>query len=301
MNIVDQNPFTSLLDKIQDGLEHERTFIGVYLTTKGQMKILKDETTGKFVWYPSAALLHAEFLKRLMAKPDEYNNCVFYAINGRSYMNNKLLINLYEKLKTQVSHEMLLVFNPVPLEFHKKSYLGMFMPLEINLSRVYEKVKKDPSLLFEAAKHAKHLVFNESKPCTSCGTLCHIPNMKDSEIAKSVRDEVDDLTNGKNHYCFNCGKLFIASTVKHVMLSCSDAVKVNATNVLLTEVAKLDLNNPSFDFTKAQNILSDLMSYVGTASMLVVDGNDVKQVKSKASSQKHVGLTKPTEIPNWMN
>jgi hypothetical protein len=302
MSITDQNPFTSLLDKIQDGLEHERTFIGVYLNTKGQMKILKDETTGKFVWYSSAALLHAEFLKRLTAKPEEYSNCLFYAIKGTSYANNKLLINFYEKLKTQVTHEMLLVFNSVPLEFHKKSYLGMFMPLELNLSRLYEKVKKDPSLLFEAAKRAKHLVFDESKPCTSCGVLCHIPDMKDSKIAKSVRDEVSDLANGHNHYCFDCGKLFIASTVKHAMLSCNDVSKINAVTALLTEVAKLDLNNPSFDFTKAQNILSDLMSYVGTANMFVVDGNDVKQVKSKASSQKPiVGLTKPTEIPNWMN
>jgi len=86
------------------------------------------------------------------------------------------------------------------------------------------------------------------------------------------------------------------------MLSCSDVSKVNTVTALLTEAAKLDLNNPSFDFTKAQNILSDLISYVGTANMLVVDGKDVKQMKSKAASQKPIiGLTKPTEIPNWMN
>ena len=296
-----QNPLNILLDKIYDQLVFTRTFIGVCLNKKGQMTILKDEATGKFTWYASCALIHAEFVNRMQKDPATYSGCDFYALNGENYMKNKLLINLYENKSLSVTPEMLIVLNGVELNFHKKSSIGMFMPTKLNLDKLYEKIKSDPSKLFEATLLAKDIVFQESEPCTSCGVMCFVPDMeRHPNASPAAIKHIENVKDENKQFCFDCGRSVMINLAKYKMAGCTDLNKINTVRNMIIELEKLDLNNPKFDFDKAQNVMKTLMSHVSKASMIVVE-NDNVSIHKVDDNKPAYNLTKTTEVAPWMN
>lgn len=282
-------------------MAHATTFIGVCITTKRHMKIIKDEATGKFAWYASCAALHTEFMKRMQADPSKYKGCDFYAISGLNYLNNKLMINAAESAKITISAEALVVLNAVELNFHKKASIGMFMPIQFNLEKVYDKIKNDPSQLFAAASRAKDLIFNESKPCTSCGTLCHVPDMSDHpEMSSAMLKDIMDITSDNKHFCFNCGRTIMINMAKHKMEACSDFVKINKVTELVVEFEKFDLSNTNFDFDRAQHVMRELMHCISKTNVTVVKNDKVIREEDSGKPNK-TKLTKPQDIPNWLN
>jgi len=296
------NPFNTLLDKLNHKLGHLRTFIGIYVNAQGEMKILRDSATGKFAWYTSCASLHTEFLKHLHNREPEYENCDFYAIAGMSYINNQLLINGYERTKVKVSYEMLLVFNAIELNFHKKASIGMFMPIEYNLNALYDKIKKDPSLMFEALTRAKQLVFTETKPCTSCSTICHVPELEGHpSLSSDAIKEIEYITEDNKYFCFSCGKTLMINMAKHKMIACSDLNKIKQVQSLVVEFDQLDFNNCNFDFNKAQKIMKDLMAHVSKSRMTVVDKDKVSREDNFSPSDISAIKLEPKDVPPWMN
>lgn len=299
-----ENPFNELLSRIRSGLANQYKFLGVYLNRHGQLQIIKD-ANGKIVWYSSCALLYAEFLKRLVSDPKEYSKCEFYAINGKLYQHDKLLINLYvNQAVSGISRDMMLVFDAVHLNFHKKSSIGLFMPIQFNLDKINEKVHKDPSFLFEAAKRAKDLVFNETKPCTSCGELCHVPDVEDiPDITESQLTAINKMTEGNKIFCFDCGRIFMTKTAAYKIEGCTDFNKVNTVKSLSAEIIKMDFRNSSFDFDKAQNLLKDLMAHISNKiSMTAVDNDKVTSATSNQNKPKvNFNLPANENIKPWMN
>lgn len=278
--------------------------MGVSLDSKGRMQILRD-ANGKIAWYNSCALLHAEFLKLLLSKPTDYANCDFFAINGKNYQHDKLLISLYEnKDVSGITRDMLIVFDAVSLDFHKKANIGMFMPIQFNLDRLYEKVKKDPTFLFDAAKRAKDLVLNETKSCTSCGTLCHVPDVEDiPHITAAQMAEVKRMSEGNRLFCFDCGRIFMTNTAEYKISDCTEAHKVNAVKALSSEISKMDFYNPSFDFNKAQNLLKDMMTHISKKSSITSVDNDKVSTATNDQSKPKVNFINPanTNSKPWLN
>lgn len=299
-----ENPFKDLLARLKSNFAYQYKFMGVSLNKHGQMQILRN-ANGKIAWYDSCALLHAEFLKILRTKPEVYEDCAFFAINGKNYQHDKLLINLYQnKDVSGISRDMLIVFDAIPLNFHKKANLGMFMPIQFNLDRINEKVHKDPSFLFEAAKRAKDLVFNETKPCTSCGTLCHVPDVEDiPNITNAQMKDINKMTEGNKIFCFDCGRIFMTRTAEYKISGCAEVHKVNAVKALSAEINKMDFLNPSFDFTKAQNLLKDLMGHISKkTNMTAVDNDKVTSAFSGQSKPASTPIAPANEnIKPWMN
>ena len=304
-HMVPSNPFNMLLDKFQNSQEQANIFIGVYLNKSGHIRIMRD-SAGKLIWYKSVAILHAEFLRCMTTNPQEFQACDFYAISGPRYTGDKLLLNLYETAKIKVTSTMLLIFNAVELDFHRKASVGMYMPLQFNLDNLYAKVQKDPSVLFEVAARAKHLIFNESKPCVSCGILCHVPDITGHPgVSSLAHKELMRIEEENKNFCFDCGKTLIANTAKYKMLSCSDFNKVNTVTALVADIEKLSAFDTPFDFDKAQNILREIMQHISKSSMLILDGDTViRQEKPKSDvlmNIKNAAVTKPSEIPPYMN
>jgi hypothetical protein len=298
------NPFSALLDKLNHKLGHVRTFIGVYVNSKGEMKILRDATTGKFAWHPSCASLHTEFLKRLHNHDAEYEKCNFYAIAGMSYINNQLLINGYEKTKVKVTSEMLMVFNAIALNFHKNASIGMFMPIEYNLNKLYEKIKNDPSSLFSALTRAKELVLTQTKPCTSCSTLCHVPDLNDhsDSLPPEALEEIENIKESDKHFCFSCGKTLMINMAKHKMIACADLNKIKRVQSLVVELEQCDLNSLNFDFNKAQSVMQELMANVSKTNMTVVNNDKVMRKEKLAPTNPEANKSdSPSTPPPWMN
>jgi hypothetical protein len=295
------NPFTVLLDTIQKKLAFSRTFIGISVDEKGQMTVLKDEATGKFIWYRSCASLHTEFVSRLQSDPTKYKGCDLYAVNGESYVNNKLLISLYNTTNIKVSPEVFAVFNAIELDFHKNANIGMFMPLKFNLDKLYAKIKDDPSQLFAAAIRAKDLVFNESKPCVSCGVLCHVPDLSDEpNISAAALKEILNMTEDNKNFCFECGRTIMVNMAKHKMTDCTDLQKISTVKDLVMELESCELSDLKFDFDKAQTTMKSLMSCVSKTRMTVVNNSKVTEQKLH-TPVKPTNLTKPSDISPWMN
>lgn len=265
------------------------------------MTILKDEATGKFIWYASCALLHAEFINRMQKDPATYSGCDFYAISGDNYIKNKLLINLYQNKTFKVAPEMLLVLNVIELNFHINYNIGMFVPTQFNLDKLYEKVKSDPSKLFEAALLVKDIVFNKSNPCTSCGVLCFMPDMKQHpNMTSSALKHIEHIKEDNKQFCFDCGRAVMINLAKYKMTGCTDMSKINTIKNMVIELESLDLNNPKFDFDKAQQSMKNFMSFIGKAKMIVVE-NDNVNVQKLDSNKAVPNLTKTTDIKPWMN
>jgi hypothetical protein len=295
------NPFTDLLDKIQKRLAHQRTFIGVVVDQKGYMSIIKDATTRKLIWFSSCAALHTEFVHLAQSKPGQFQGCDFYAISGENYAGNKLLLNLYDDAKIKASEEVFVVFNAVELNFHKQANIGMFMPLQFNLDRLYEKITKDPSLLFEATMRAKDLVFEESKPCTSCGVLCHVPDMSTQpNITAAAVKEILNITAENRHFCFSCGRVMMINMAKYKMIACTDMHKINRVASLVRELESCELTNSNFDFDKAQSTMKDLMSCISKTRMTVVNNDHVAEHKIGSVKEDNIA-TQSKDIPNWLN
>jgi len=273
----------------------------VCLNKKGQMTILKDAATGKFIWYSSCALLHAEFVNRMMKDPAAYSDCDFYAISGKSYINNKLLINLYESKSLKVTNEMLIVLNVVELNFHNKFTIGMFMPSKFNLDNLYEKIKSDPSELFEAATIAKNIVYLESAPCTSCGVLCHTTDMERHPNASAAAIKyIENVKEENKQFCFDCGKNVLITLAKYKTDRCTDLSKINLVSNMIIELNKFDMNNLNFDFDKVQNIMKNLMSLLGKSSMIVLEKDNVSMSQLEVNKSAN-NVTKPDSIEPWMN
>jgi hypothetical protein len=295
------NPFTELLDKIHKKLAHARTFIGVTVDHKGYMSIIRDATTCKLLWYPSCAALHTEFVQRTQSNPSQYQGCDFYAISGENYIGNKLLLNLYDGTKMKVSNELFVVFNAIELNFHKQANIGMFMPLQFNLDRLYEKITKDPSLLFEATLRAKDLVLEESKPCTSCGVLCHVPDLSaQPNMSAAALKEILNITSENRHFCFSCGRVMMINMAKYKMVACTDMHKINKVASLVRDLESCELTNSNFDFEKAQSTMKELMSCISKTRMTVVNNDHVEQHKVGAVKEDSIA-TQPKDIPHWLN
>lgn len=267
------------------------------------MKLLKDTSTGKFIWHPSCTELYKVFLNNVYSNPAEFEGCRFYAVNAREYMENKLLINLYAQADVKVSSEMLLPFKMVSLDFHVRASIAMYMPIKRNLDHLYEEVQKNPSRLFEIAQKAKDLVFNESKPCISCGTVCHMPDVSDhTELSKEARSELMRLSEENRDFCFACGKEIVMRVADFKMRSCSDMVKVNTISALCHELDNIDLNDVNFNFDKAQKLIRHLMGHITKSSMTVVAGDDViREESNKNQPIKESDITKPSQLPPWLN
>jgi hypothetical protein len=237
----------------------------------------------------------------LQSDPAAYAGCDLYAVNGENYVNNKLLINLYDSTNVKVSHEVFAVFSAVELDFHKKANIGMFMPLKFNLDKLYAKIKDDPSRLFEATIRVKDLVFNESKPCVSCGVLCHVPDLSDEpNISAAALKEILKMTEEDKNFCFECGRTMMINMAKHKMTACADLQKINTVKDLVVELESCDLSDSKFDFDKAQRTMKSLMSCVSKTHMTVVDNSKVTEQKLHAPV-KPTNLTKPSDISPWMN
>jgi hypothetical protein len=293
------NPFAVLLSSIQKKLAPSRTFIGVIVDKKGFISILKDETTRKFIWYSSCATLYSEFINRM--QNNQYKECTFYAISATNYASNKLLINLYDGASIKVTPEEFVVFDAIELNFHKKASIGMFMPLKFNLDALYEKIKNDPSRLFEASVKAKDLVFSESKPCTSCGVVCHVPDITTQPgISNSAIKDILNVTSENRYFCFECGRAMLISAAKHKMADCTDLQKINKVKNLVIELEKCVLSGSNFEFEKTQNIMKELLSCISKSRMTVVNNNQVTEQKNNAAATP-TKLTKPEEISPWMN
>lgn len=297
------NPFQTIIDKLRTKLVHEHTFIGIYVNKKKRMKILRDPATGKFVWYSSCSELYGAFINYLSSNTVEFKGCDFYAINASEYINNKLLINLYTSADVAVTHETLLPFRPVSLDFHRKASIAMYMPIKRNLDNFYEKVKEDPSCLFEIAQKAKDLVFNESKPCVSCGTVCHVPDVShNDELSSEARTELMRLSEENRDFCFACGKDIVTSVANFKMKDCGDMHKVNTVNALIAEANTLDLTANDFDFDKAQNVIRQLMGHIAKTRMTIVsDDNIIREELNESQPIKEADITKSSQLPPWMN
>lgn len=295
-----QNLFDSLLKKISSELANSHTFIGVYTDKKGKFRILKDEQTGKYKWYSSCALIHSEFMNKLAANDPAFKGCTFYAISGVDYVDHRLTIHGYENTEAEVSHEMMLVLRPVLLEFHKKAALGLFMPVSTVLNTLTEKIKNDPSALFLVASKAKQLILEETKPCCSCGTICHIPELSDHKnITTDQMKELLYMFEKQKLFCFGCGIKFMAGTARYKIAGWTDMAKVQAMNALITKCESMDINQPNFDYDAAQNALKDMMSHITATKLTVVNGDEIKSEKitKKDILPKQSGQNPPP----WMN
>lgn len=294
------NMFDVLLEKINGVLSVSRTFIGVYVNKKGKFKVLKDPQTGKFSWFASCALIHNEFMNKLIANDPEFKDCRFYAISGVNYINHRLMLHGYENVDVKITRDMLLIFNAVSLEFHKKANLGLFMPVSEHLNKLNEKIQSDPSSLFMAAAKAKKLVMEESKPCCSCGTLCHVPELSQHEkIAVKHVKEIFELVEEGKLFCFACGIKFMVSTAKYKTMGWTDMAKAKAMNELINKCEQLDANQPNFDFDAAQKTVKEMMSYIASTTMTVLDGDEIKS--EKTPKQNIIPKTSGQTPPPWMN
>lgn len=294
-----ENIFESLISSLKSVLVHSRTFIGVYINRKGKLKVLKDEH-GKFIWFGSCALIHNEFMSKLTTNDPEFNNCDFYAISASNYIHHRLLFHGYEAADVRVTPEMMLVFHAVALEFHRKASLGLFLPVSVNLNKLHEKVQGDVSSLFLAVTKAKKLVMEETKPCCSCGTLCHVPDMAaHDKLTSEQLKEILGLVEEDKLFCFECGVKFMSGTAKYKAASLTDMAKAQHVQQLINKCDSMDVNQLNFDYDAAQNILKELMSCIASVKMTVVDGDDVKSVKIP----KNITLPNKPNIPTppWMN
>jgi hypothetical protein len=296
------NPFQEFLNKFQQNSKAANSFIGISLSRSGRMKILRD-SNGKFIWHSSSSELYAAFLNLATTNPKAYKNCSFYAIHTAGYINNKLMINAYEMEKISVTPEMLLVFRAQELDFHTNSRIGLFMPLNFNLHKMHAAVHKEPHRLFELAEKAKNLIFHESKPCVSCGTVCHVPDMSEHpSLTNAALQELSDIAEDKRQFCFNCGKSIIANAAKYSLVSCGDMNKVNTVNSLLAEIASVDMNDMNFDFDKVQRVLMQLLQNVGNSAMTIVDGKSVvNQPPTQVKPMQAKDITNPENINPWLN
>lgn len=297
------NPFQTLLEKIQSALAHKHTFVGLYVNKKGHIKFIKD-ANGKLTLYATAALLHEEFMKKLVKDPDEFKGCTFFALSGYNYINNKLIVNLYESTKTKVTENMLTPLNVMELNFHRKAGMAMFMPLQFNLDRLYSNMQKDPSKLFEAAARAKDLIFNESKPCASCGTLCHVPDIADrDDITHNQIKEIIDITSDNKYFCLDCGRKFITSSSEYRLTGCTDFNKIKTVNSLISQLNGLSFTDPAIDFDKAQNLMKDLVSHLSKTKMHMtsLNGDKITSQFTDEKSEPTQSLTQPSQTSPWLN
>lgn len=295
-----ENIFENLLSRLKSTLIHGCTFIGVYIDKKGKLKVLKDKQTGKFSWFDSCALIHNLFMSKLAADDPEFKNCEFYAISGANYIQHRLMLHGYEAADVRVTSDMMLVFHAVLLNFHRKSSLGLFMPISINLNKLHDKVQGDPSTLFVAAAKAKKLVMEETKPCCSCGTLCHVPDMGNNDkLTTGQMNEILALVDEDKFFCFGCGVKFMAGTAKYKTAGLTDMAKAQHVQQLINKCDSMDTEQANFDYDAAQNILKELMACITSSKMTVVDGDEVKSVKIPKNITPPVKPNTPT--PPWMN
>jgi len=296
------NPFKSLVDKIKNVTAQNTTFIGVYVNKKGHIKIIRD-AAGKLAWYDTAALLYKEFIKRSISDPKEFANCKLYAVNSRNYINNKLVINLYESAKVKVNEAMLMPINALELHFHKRTSLAIFMPLQINLDNLFNGMKNDPSKMFEAAARAKDLIFNESKACSSCGTLCHVPDMEEQPgITDKQLKEIINVTADGRYFCFDCGRNFITSAAEYKLNGCTDFNKIKTVNSLISQINGLAFTDPEIDFDKAKNLMKDIVSHVSDKklNMTAVSGSTITSQTTEKPAAGH-NVTPPSNTSPWLN
>ena len=295
-----ENIFEGLLSRLKSALIHTRTFIGVYINKKGKLKVLKDKQTGKFIWFDSCALIHNEFMSKLSAADPEFKNCEFYAISASNYIHHRLLLHGYEAADVRVTPDMMLVFHAVVLEFHRKASLGLFMPISANLNKLHEKIQGDPSSIFVAAAKAKKLVMEETKPCCSCGTLCHVPDMaKDDKLTSGQLKEILSLVEEDKLFCFGCGVKFMSGTAKYKTAGLTDMAKAQHVQQLINKCDSMDTEQANFDYDAAQNILKELMSCIASVKMTVVDGDEVKSVNIPKNITPPSKPNIPT--PPWLN
>lgn len=290
---MSDNIFQGLIDQLEATLKSTRMFMGAYTNKKGKFKILKD-TNGKPIWYATGALIYNEFMAKLSAKDPEFQSCSFYAISGSNYIHHRLMIHGYEAVDVRVTPDMMYVLHAIPLEFHKKVGLGLFVPVTANLDKLHALTQKDPTMIFHALNKAKKLVLEETKPCCSCGTLCHVPDLSENKnLSDTQKEDIISLVEDNKVFCFDCGIKFISSTAKYKAESFTDTAEVQQMNQLIAKCESMDLSKPDFDYNAAQGILQDLMSRLSSVKMTVVDGADVKSVKL---SKKVVNKISP-----WLN
>jgi hypothetical protein len=294
-----ENILESLLSSLKSGLIHTHTFVGVYINKKGKLKVLKDKT-GKFIWFGSCALIHNEFMSKLSADDPEFKNCDFYAISGSNYIQHRLMFHGYEAADVCVTPEMMLVLRAVVLEFHRKANLGLFLPILVYLNKLYAQIQDDPSSFFTSISKAKQLVMEETETCCSCGTLCHVPDItKHGKLTNDQMRGILDLVEKDKLFCFDCGVKFIIGTAKYKTVCLSDTAKAHDVQQLIKKCDSIDITQPNFDYEAAQNILKELMSFVSSSKMTVVDGDKVKSVKILNNTTPPSAPI--TQTPPWMS
>lgn len=295
------NIFDQLLKEMKNVFGYSHTFIGVYVNKRGKFKIIKNAQTGKFVWYSSCALLYSEFINKLLAKDPEFQNCDFYAISGSDYINHRLTIHGYEDSDIKVTPELLLVIKAIPLEFHNKAKVGLFMPISVHLAELSSKLDKDPSTFFKAVVKAKKIILEETQPCSSCGMLCHIPDIaKNEKLSSGQLKDILSIVDDDKFFCFGCGVKFISNAAKVKAAAFTDAAKVQHVQQLISKCDLLDITQPNFDFDAATNILKDLMSHISTAKMTSLLGDKFTSEKLTAKEIK-TSNSAATQPPPWMN
>lgn len=293
--------FDQLLKEIKNVFGYRHTFIGVYVNKRGKFKIMKDAQTGKFAWYSSCAILYSEFVNKLLAKDPEFQNCDFYAISGTEYIHHRLIIHGYEDSGVKVTPELLLVIKAMPLEFHNKANVGLFMPISVHLNTLNAKVDKDPGAFLNVVLKAKQLILEETESCTSCGMPCHVPDMsKDEKLSGEHLKAIHSVVKDDKIFCFGCGIKFMANAAKVKVTEFKDAAKVQYVQQLISKCELLDITQPNFDFDAATNILKDLMSHTAKTKMTALLGDKVTSEKLVAKDIK-TSNSDATQPPPWMN